>query len=349
MSPKEYDAFEQKALAGISIPLLMAFKPVTFERYAYPTHIAETPQVLRYADHNFEGEVPGLFRPGATFAPIGYVNSFTEDERDLFAGVRDRVASATLKDFGRPVRPITNLLVQMAPFRVMWHLSQQFGRKPLTLFEVGPGAAYIGALMASVGHRYLAYDVTQSLYLWQHYLLQCVAGAEFCETAVLDECRFPEAARAVHVPWWQYVGFLQRCPVRADVVYSNSNLGEMTPLALKHVLHISRSMLKGSSVGLFAYFSTGMTAQNSPEQIAAAFTAAGYRLVFDKPFMAYTPEENDGRQIAAAFAKGIPAYNPSGRATRLDANQVMPLKRSEAPLDAQLAEWNFGWKPPYVD
>jgi hypothetical protein len=349
ITPQQYDAFERNGIVELPIPVLMAFKPVTFERYAYPTHINELREVLRYADHNCEAEVPGLYRPGATFAPVGYVNAFTVDEREMLDILRDRVASATLRDFGRAVKPATNLLVQMGPFRVMSHLARTFDLAPMTLFEVGPGAAYLGAMMAVAGHRYLAFDVTQSLYIWQQYLLHNVAEGDFAETAGMPDFEASIPQRVVHLPWWQYVKFLYGTSIRADVVYSNSNLGEMTPLALKHVLHISRGMLQDSPLGLFAYFSTGMTAQNSPEQLAAAFTSAGYRLAFKEPFMAYVLEGRDSDRIEAAFSNGIPFYEPNGQGVRYEANQVMAMKRSEAPLDAQLAAWNYGWQPPYVD
>lgn len=349
ITPEQYDAFERHGVTDLPIPVMMAFKPVTFERYAYPTHIHELREVLRYADHNCEAEVPGLYRPGATFAPVGYVNSFTVDEREMLDTLRNRVANATLRDFGRAIKPATNLLVQMGPFRVMSHLARTFNLATMTLFEVGPGAAYLGAMMAVAGHRYFSFDVTQSLYVWQQYLLNTVAEGDFAETAGRPDFDPSIPERVVHLPWWQYVKLLYGTKAQADVVYSNSNLGEMSPLALKHVLHISREMLQDSPLGLFAYFSTGMTAQNSPEQIAAAFVGAGYRLAFKEPFMAYVLEGQNCDQIAAAFIDGIPFYEPSGPGVRFDANQVMAMKRSEAPLDTQLAAWNYGWQPPYID
>jgi hypothetical protein len=349
ITPQHYDDLEKQGVAELPIPVMMAFKPVTFERYGYPTHISSMREVLRYADHNCEAEVPGLYRPGATFAPVGYVNSFTTDERQMLDTLRNRVAAATLRDFGRAVKPATNLLVQMGPFRVMSHLARSFDLAPMTLFEVGPGAAYLGAMMAVAGHRYFAFDVTQSLYVWQQYLLNTVAEGDFAETAAMPDFDPGISARVVHLPWWQYVKLLYGTKTRADVVYSNSNLGEMSPLALKHVLHISREILQDSPLGLFGYFSTGMTAQSSPEQIAAAFVSAGYRLVFKEPFMAYVLDGHDSSRLEAAFKGGIPFYEPSGKGQRFDANEVMAMKRSEAPLDARLAAWNYGWQPPYID
>jgi hypothetical protein len=346
--PNEYDFFEDLGCEELPIPIMMAFKPVTFDKHSYPTHINKIRSILRYADHNFEAEVPGLFKQGAKFSPIGYVNRFTADEKELLQVVRERVGTSLSLDFGRCIKPVTNLLVQIGPFRVMSHIAQIFEKKPLTLFEVGPGAAYIGAMMGLTGHKYLSYDITQSLYIWQQYMLRAVGRDIFFDTASQLEYNPPDNAKIIHLPWWHYVRFLQNCPVKADVVYSNSNLGEMSPLSLKHVLHISRKMLEKSEIGFFIYFSTGMIAQNSVEQIATAFDQAGYELVMKEPFMAYVIRGRNKNSIDQIFAEGIPFYDPSGRKGSFDANEVMALSRSEAPLDLDLANWNYGWPPPYI-
>jgi hypothetical protein len=347
--PKEYDVFEDLGCEELSIPIMMAFKPVTFDKYSYPTHINEIRSILRYADHNFEAEVPGLFDQAAQFTPIGYVNRFTADEKELLEAVRDRVGSKLSADFGRYIKSVTNLLVQIGPFRVMSHIAKIYGKQPLTLFEIGPGAAYIGAMMGLTGHKYLSYDVTQSLYIWQQYMLRAIADENFFDTAGQSQYNPPDDAKIIHLPWWQYVRFLQNCPVQADVVYSNSNLGEMSPLSLKHVLHISRKMLEKSEIGLFIYFSSGMTAQNSVEQIAAAFEQAGYELAMKEPFMAYVIRGRNTNLVNQIFSEGIPFYDPSGRGGSFDANATMALSRKEAPLDLDLAFWNYRWNPPYID
>jgi hypothetical protein len=349
ISIEAYEQAERRALIARTVPELMAFRPVTFEQVGYPTQVRFEEELARYVDHNFEGEVPGLYEKGAAFAPIGYVNAFTPDEQRLLDDIRDAVAALTLRHFGRAMRPITNLMVQMGPYRAIHHLAHSFGLPPLTVFEVGPGLGYLGALLAGTGHRYLSYDITQSLYLWQNRLLAEIAEEQFVEMAIDP---YPErllTERVVHLPWWEYVKFLSGTSVRADIVYSNSNLGEMSLLALKHVLHISRHMLAGSKLGLFMYFSTGMCAQNSAESIAAEFAQFGYQKVFDTPFVAYVLDPDNSASVAAAFKDGIPHVNPTLSDVRLTANEVMGLRRTEAPLDVQLTAWNYGWQPPFID
>jgi hypothetical protein len=348
LSPAIYDRREREAIARLPVPVLMAFRPVTFQLVGYPIHVEQEAELLRYADHNFEAEVPGLFRPGATFPPIAYVNAFTRDECDLLTTVRDRVAGMTARRFGRSVRPVTNLMVQMGPFRILHEIARVTGQRRLDVFEPGPGMGYLGALLSLAGHRYMSFDVTQSLYLWQNRMLEAVADKEFVENATASVGPSFEAGQVVHLPWWQYVDLLWSCPVRADIVYSNSNLGEMSLLALKHVLHISRAMLAQSQLGLFMYMSTGMLAQNSAESIATEFAQFGYRKICDTPFVGYVLGNRDASAILAAFRNGVPHYSPNGMPATLEAHEVMALTRAEAPLDADLCAWNYGCQFPFT-
>jgi hypothetical protein len=353
LSVQQYNAAESKATAQFPIPLFMAFRPVTFDAVGWPTRIASEAELLRYVDHNFEAEVAALFKPNAEFAPIGYRNAFTLDEQALITTVRDLVAALTESALGRRIRPVTNLLVQIGPFRMIEQLARAFGRRPMSVFEAGPGGGYLGALLARAGHRYLSYDVAQSIYLWQSWLLQAIAGAGFTELVGLEASDAERAVlangRVVHLPWWTYANFLGGTTVRADVIYSNSNLSEMTNLALRHVLHISRYMLAESEVGLFCFFSKGMPHQTPHEQIDDEFRIFGYQRIFDRPFFAYALNAARAQQIERAFAKGLELYNPSGRPQLLDAKDVVPIKRTEAPLDTQITQWLHGWQPPFVD
>jgi hypothetical protein len=349
---ERYDHAEAEARVGLSIPELMAFRSVAFDSVGWPTRISDERELLRYVDHNFEAEVPALYQAGATFDPIGYRNAFTLDEQALIAAISDRVADLTERSFGRRIRPMTNLLVQTGPFRVMAQLASALKQKQLAVFEVGPGAGYLGAMLAQTGHRYFSYDVAQSLYLWQSRLLQAVSGADCRELAGLDAAAAARAlseARIVHLPWWNYVKMLSGTPARVDVVYSNSNLSEMTHVALRHVLLISRQMLADSPKGMFCFFSKGMPSQTPHDQIDAVFQQHGFHKVFDTPFHAFAVWPDAARSLSKWFQQGIQSYNPSGRKDIVDAAAVVPIRRAEAPLDLALTMALHGWKPPILD
>jgi hypothetical protein len=344
-----YDQMEHRGMSDCSVPQMMAFRPVTFAQVGYPTRVSLEEELARYVDHNFEPEVPRLFNPDAKFPPIGYVNAFTPDEKKLLDSIRDAVAAMSLRRFGRAIRPVSNLMVQMGPFRAIDHVARTFGTKQLTVFEVGPGLAYLGALLAQVGHRYLSYDITQSLYLWQNRLLSEIAPSDFVEMVLDPAPQHLVTGRVVHLPWWEYVKLLPGTAARADIVFSNSNLGEMSQLALKHVLNISRHMLADSQVGLFTYFTLGYCAQNSAKSIATEFAQFGYHKIFDRPFVAYALHPGRASLIAKAFKKTIPHFNPSSSDVRLTASEVMAVRRAEAPLDVHLSSWRYGWVPPFID
>jgi hypothetical protein len=349
LEPRAYDEAEQAALIDRAALLIQAFRPLTFERLGFPTRIVHPREMLRFADHNLEPETAALFRPGARFDPAGYVNSFTADEYDLMRRVGDRVSEETRKQLGRALRPVTTPLVNVGPFRAMHHLARLCRRPPLTVFEVGAGSGYLGAFLAMTGFRYLSYDVTQGYYLWQSFLLDIMSNGEFSETAALPSFPAAQQNQVVHLPWWQYTDMLTNPSVSADVVYSNANLGEMSLLSLKHVLHISRFMLKDSPIGVFMYLSTGMLAQNSLESLAVEFNQFGFRKFMDWPFHAFVQEGRDPSPVLEIFRDGIPPYDPSGRGGTIDATTAVTLRRSEAPLDATLAAWNSGFHLPYSD
>lgn len=352
LSVETYDAEEQKAVIGLAVPHLMAFTPVSYQMVGWPHRIKDQRELARFADHNFEAEIAGLFQPGAKFDPVGYRNSFSQDEMELIANVRDKVRSFTKRWFGRRVAPVSNILVQMGPFRMMDQLRRHFEKPNLSVFEVGPGAGYLGAFLAVTGHRYASYDIAQSYYLWQSCLMQATGGEDFLELAAVDEIARDKAVgpyRVTHIPWWVYASYLGGPPIKTDIVYSNSNLSEMSRVSLRMVLQISRMMLQDSDIGVFTFFSKGMPAQTPHEQMDAEFEMFGFHKVFEAPFFAYTTKPEQVEKIRAAFANGIDDYDPSGRGGTFSANEATALRRDEAPLDCQLTQWYHGWQPPFVD
>ncbi|MGE4165618.1 MAG: hypothetical protein AB7E67_06505 [Xanthobacteraceae bacterium] len=352
LSVEQYDKAEIEGGATLSIPHLMAFRPVAFQSVGWPIRVSIEAELLRYVDHNCEPEVAGLFKPNAMFAPIGYQNSFTIDEKEIIAAIRERVANLTEHAWGRRIKPVTNLLVQLGPFRMMQQLADTMPDKKIAVFEVGPGAGYLGAMLAHAGHRYLSYDVAQSLYLWQNRLLAAVTDTGFIETAGMSDNDAFQAitnGRVVHFPWWHFVGLLDNARTNVDVVYSNSNLSEMTNVALRHVLHISKQMLSKSKIGMFCFFSKGMPSQTPHDAIEGELEKFGFKKVFDKPFHAFALNPDQQVNIKMTFRNGLTPFNPSGDKTRVEANEVVAVSRAEAPLDAKITQWLYGWQPPYID
>ncbi len=341
-----YNRAEAEGCASLAIPDLIAFKPVSFERGGYPVRVTVEGELLRYADHNFEPEVKNLFVPGAEFRPAAYRNRFSHDEKELFDRMRDLVVDLTRRRFGRPVRPISNLLVQMAPFRIIDAIAARLGQKP-AIFEAGPGMGYFGALLALSGYRYMSYDITQALCLWQNRLHAWIAGEEFGEL-ITNNHPASLQRRVVQIPWWKFVHFRQGSPVRADIVYSNSNLGEMHPFALPQVLFIARQILQDSALGLFMFIHHGSQPQQDESTINNLIDQFGFQRVFAKNFHGFILK---GRSLPPALLEleqiETPDFNPSGRGGALQAAEIMAVAPQEAPLDVVACQLLFSWQPPF--
>ncbi len=53
--------------------------------------------------------------------------------------------------------------------------------------------------------------------------------------------------------------------------------------------------------------------------------------------------------MTAAFAHGIPFFNPSRRPEIYPADVVMRIPRHEAPINIPYTKWLLDWVPPYID
>lgn len=315
-------------LADISTPVWMAFAPHTFQETRFPTHVTHPRQLLRYADTNNEGKTPEFYKPGAVFRRAGYANGFTHDEIDLMRTLREKIAEATREHCGRAVMPMTNLLAQTGPFRAF----NSVGRK-LRIFEIGPGCGYLGAMLMLQGvHTYWSTDITQGLYLWQSLTMEAMGN--FHEGAGSTQPHLQK--QFAHIPYWDFTNYLfGNCP-SFDIVYSNNNLAEMTPLALSVVCTIAKKMI--GDKGVFLYFASGhkqftgwddqilnIGLKRVPLDICSAFSQSG-----------------------APFPMTLAPYNPSGRGGNIDANVAVATPTNMAPIDIYWGRAITGWDPPVI-
>lgn len=349
LTPALYDHLEAIGSREIPPGFFTAFRPATYERGGFPTRVHDERELIRHIDHNFEPETAALYHPAATNPNCCYVNAFTGDEQNLIRAVQGHVAALSRRTFGRAIRPMTNLLVQVAPFRILCALSKLYQRPSLRVFEAGPGLGYLGALLALAGHGHASFDVTQSLYLWQHLLLSEIAGNDFQEEAFMAGTVDLHARRVVHLPWWRYTDVVLAPSSGFDLVYSNSNLCEMTPLALKLLLDTAPRLLAGSPVGLFVFMHGGDEGQVLWRDVRGEFDRRGYRKIRGLPFHAFALDDRDPAPLLKAFAEGAPFYNPSRSSERFNAEQAVGIHRDEAPVDVEFTTRYHGWKPPFLD
>src|SRR5262249_16311114 len=152
-------------------------------------------------------------------------------------------------------------------------------RQSLSIFEIGPGSGYLGAMLVEQGHGYAAMDNTQALYLLQSRLLEETAPNEFSDWA-RPSANGRAIARVTHLPCWEFVRLGRSCPFKADVVISNANLGEMREDAVRFILAMAKRMLAGSDVGMLLFTSIGDPRGTSPSTLDGVLKETGFTQVF---------------------------------------------------------------------
>jgi hypothetical protein len=152
-----------------------------------------------------------------------------------------------------------------------------------TVLEIGPGSGYVGALLLTMGYRYIAHEVTQGFYIWQSRLFDALRGA-FLDLAP-DGQPFcgPGPFRAVHIPWWHW--FTPHFPYEPAIVTANHCLTEMHPAALAFAAQ--RVAKLGAPLVNDGWGGTGMSAE---ADVAMILRDAGVKLF------------------------NIPSFNPGGAA-----------------------------------
>lgn len=343
---ENYDAAEAEARLDLSHEEIMAFASRTFSLIGFPDRIKVERELFRYADWIRDPGNQQYFKPGQFLRGPSVQTDFTPDEATLLSWICDQVVAMTGLRAGRAVRPLCNPFAHIGLFRVVEALKQAYGVQHLSIFEVGPGTAYLGAMLASKGDSYSSMDNAQAFYLFQNRLMAHVVGEDFAEWGHPDCVGYRKIARVTHIPWWEYLQLAEACPFQADIVISNANLGEMSRDAMKFVLRVSDRMLAKSPVGLFLFSDLGMPAQSNFDSVDDEFLNLGYRRFFERQFYAYGRKSQLPPARAAFLETRIPLYNPSNRLERKTAGEIAYLPDDQKPLGLNFVKLIEGWTPP---
>lgn len=312
LTVKGYDAEEEAALGRVGYTEHAAFGTKTFDDHWFPSRMTREDQIFRYMDW-YHGQDRQRLEPGQFYREASLETNYTMDEVQILTKL-SRAAGAITEDLcGRRIVTNFNHHGTIGLFRVAHALSEITGEFPLSVFEVGPGCGYVGAMIGAAGHNYASYDVTQGYYIWQSRLLSHLFGDEFTEFAANPDASFENPSRMMHLPWWEYMNLYRDCPIKADVVISNANLGEMNTDCMRYVIRIARKMMEKSPIALFVFASYGAQYGSDQATIDAEFDVAGFERVLDKNVYAYCPKgHGTASDIVATLENAIPLYDTTG-------------------------------------
>jgi hypothetical protein len=313
-----YDAAEQAAIDSTGYAQLVAFRTKTYHDSGFPTRATQEQQLIRYVDNIPTFDLPERLIPNQFFRATPIQTDFTFEEVGLLSRITNGIGKLTESQMGQKVRPRFNILGAAGHFRIVNALSQLIKGEPLSVFEIGPGCGYLGIMLGLNGYKYMSYDVTQGTYLWQNRMYQYFFADEFCEIAANKEADLANLPRISHLPWWEFMELYRDCSPSADLIVSNTNLGEMDYLCLRYSLRLARQMFEKSDLGLIICGNYGSQSASSAETIEQEFATAGYRKVFSNLFHGFILEDRSiDDNIIQALENDIPLYGNTSEGARL--------------------------------
>lgn len=230
-TPQSYDAAETEAMKHLPNRAIEAARAITFNAVGYPTRVASLEELWRYAECMQEHRLPYYFN---------MIGGLTEREFELVSQITEIVAGLTQTLCHRRVVPGASLIAAIVVYRaIKLHLPRGG-----SVFELGPGSGYVGALLVAEGYRYWSSDVAQAFFLWQAHLLRAVR---------------PEVDKFQY-PWWEWMTLTS--PPVVDVFTANHMLNEMHKHALAHTGHMAKRMLGQDGVFIVENFGSAMLRSN---------------------------------------------------------------------------------------
>jgi hypothetical protein len=276
-----YNDKEQEALRQLPNRIIEAAQPAAFHYTNYPTRISDQGELWRYADVMHDRRAEKIFEK---------LGGLTFHEFQLWAKATEYAAALT-EELGRRVVPRNAPLAALPSYRTI----SAFYDNPV-VFEVGPGAGYLGKMFLLDKQQYRSTDVTQAFSLWQAMFLG-----------------------AWQIPWWQWFDYRKDCPP-ANTIVVNHALCEMSENALRYLIIRAESMLMATGILLAEGF--GASYLRNPGQTVDLFAQRGWQFV---------AIADDSYAFLPPHSKGLPPRKQAEGRTC----QWKELERVWQHLDAQ--------------
>jgi len=271
LSVQTYNSYEREAIHQLPNRVIEAFQPTEFYNTGYPTRIEKEKELWKYIDvmqikryeRNINNELGGL----------------SEEEFRIYQEVTEKISAFTQKFFNESFVARNSVSRSFIVYRAIRQIYK--GYKP-TVYEIGPGCGYLGALIIQEGWKYYAMDNTQAFYLYQNHLWNHFTNNNLCEAlGTLSNYR---SSNTVHIPWWNF--FLHDNPENIDLITCNHMLIEMNPIALKYTVRKMRDLLKENKdkqseypkLVVFESFGGGTT--NTTANVLKEFMDVDFRLIY---------------------------------------------------------------------
>ncbi|MDB4805118.1 class I SAM-dependent methyltransferase [bacterium] len=301
---KDYNQAEQECMAMLPVRVIQAFQPITFREIGYPVHIRRESELFKYVDvmheQRFENDFQNLFGGGLRV-----------EEFELLKRVTEWICRFSESRFGKKAIARGSVLRAL---NVMRHIKYVHGDKRPTVFEIGPGCGYLGAMLILEGYPYAGTDISQAFYLYQNHFWNFITDGKVTELAEhgnnTEALAEVSPKSALHIPWWKFfdANFLKKLP-SFDIITCNHVLCEMHPESLGYNLRIAHDVLKSN--GTFLFEGWGLEKVNlNIESVTSRFHQFGFSLIHnDQLITAFTPSNGDNAHGALVLPRKVTQNN----------------------------------------
>jgi hypothetical protein len=200
------------------------FTPLTFlsVNTSYRTEIKKSTELWKFADCMQET------RYEENLQLLG--GALSQREFDLSQEIVLKVLGLTL-EIGNPVVVKNSLTRALLHLRCIKAIAKFKGKQldQLKILEIGPGSGYLGLICNLENINYYGLEITQSLYVYQHFLWSNLGSK------ILKECFLPEDVSResfAHIPWWTFVDEKLILP-KFDIVVMNHVVNEISPMGFR--------------------------------------------------------------------------------------------------------------------
>ncbi len=293
-----YNEAENNALGNLSNTAIQEFKPAAFVQYSYPIHIYRHEELLRYVDVMHELSIREVI---SSYEYNEY--RYTDMEATLLNEIIKTVVQLTKREFGKSISPLMSPLFATKLYRFIMNI-KNYTKKNLSIFEIGPGSGYLGALLIKSGLCYSSMDNTQALYLWQNLLYDSIASNEVIDFAGIEYDKKYFANQVLHIPWWVYCNLYREYEqIKRDIIICDHALAEIPDRALRYILRVSFKMLQGDGLKLFVFMHRGRKVFRNMKGIYLELKKAGFVPLISTAFSkgqisCFTPKNTDLSQYS---------------------------------------------------
>lgn len=280
LSVSSYDQEEALAILSITNRIVEIFQPITFQQYGYPNRIHQEMELFKYIDTMHDHEFESSF--------AAKLLGLTEYEFDLIKNIASMVNTFSKTRFSTNVIPQNSLMGSLNTLR---HIKYIYGEAKPTIFEVGPGSGYLGAMLIVDRYPYIATEVTQAFYLYQNHLWNYITGDKILELAnpdcSLNDLNLSVPHEPMHIPWWEFSRIKPNTIPNFDVIVCNRVLVEMHMKSLEFLLKIAREVMSGhGKTKVFILDGWGGGAIGSPVyKVTQLFYEYGFGIVHCDPLI----------------------------------------------------------------